>query len=907
DQACGTLKPVMAPVSIKTGLTWAKLSNGAFPEVALVAGNFDGQPDAQLVFLERVIGSNATKGVRLTAYRFASDFTSTAGPAPLIVGLDTAASKAHFYADSGALDGASLQEQVVVAQSDPDASGGSSVYRIDVVRFGTDLKMTADHVEEEEEAAPRVWGTAVGRFDPPDPSMSETDFDQQIAVLFTEDSPADGRNTRVDIFAVDPAKDDFKPAFKSVKIIVRDQFFLVSDEDRPAAPLQAGDFQGRSLQLGVPDKIKIAGHIQPNFVIGVPPMHVDYIPLTPGGDPTIVNVSLAAEIDEAGADDSEFNTTYTFSASSSKDTSQQSTISTTASIKKEADAKVSYGIPDIASASVSVKASSENTSTNSIGSTLTFKNKNTSSLTRSTGLSDLVWFQKKNFYSYVYPVIGHTVCPEDEPNCSESERLPLQVHFSGPDEIQISLLPAQNILMAANNLEFYQPPHQPLNLLSYPWNLEVLEGSFPRADALTDRDPTFQQPGDSAGSFSSTWSQSSGSDQSVGASNNQSFDSSVSVSAGIDFDGFGADASATVDKSGSTALKTLNTTKATVSDSQGVTVTIPALDEPTTWKAMDFTYEFGAFIFGQNKILNSLDDSEPSADVTTKGVQRIGFVAQATEDLWGQIYTEPDLALNHPNRWVWDNVTRVASPSKRLLDDIQQSPFHAMRGFFVTDQDAGAEAPIGSQVTVINDGEVVTLWTRVHNFSQTPIDDETTIHVRVFGQEFDSTIETCPSEINCSFVGPSFEIGTATITDGLAAYPQSNSGQTFDQTTLNWKLVNVPWGTAPDGGNPHFGCGPVGDKVSCADKEIVFWVLTWAEKDGVLLEEMAGHGLTEIPSGVDDITKVPLEIVSVDVGGKTGVSASFTNNVGFYNQTFFVCGAENECDSPSEAAAAAFG
>ncbi|MGB5833743.1 MAG: hypothetical protein WBG92_17360 [Thiohalocapsa sp.] len=80
-------------------------------------------------------------------------------------------------------------------------------------------------------------------------------------------------------------------------------------------------------------------------------------------------------------------------------------------------------------------------------------------------------------------------------------------------------------------------------------------------------------------------------------------------------------------------------------------------------------------------------------------------------------------------------------------------------------------------------------------------------------------------------------------------------------------------------------------------------MLTWAEKDGVLLNEMAGHGLTEIPSDVDDITKAPLEIVSVDVGGKTGVSASFTNNVGFYNQTFVVCGAQSECNSASAAAA----
>ena len=99
--------------------------------------------------------------------------------------------------------------------------------------------------------------------------------------------------------------------------------------------------------------------------------------------------------------------------------------------------------------------------------------------------------------------------------------------------------------------------------------------------------------------------------------------------------------------------------------------------------------------------------------------------------------------------------------------------------------------------------------------------------------------------------------------------------------------MNVPWDTSK-------GCGQGG---SCAGREVVFWVLTWAETNGKLLEEMAGHGLTEIPSQVDDITKVPLEFVEVEISDEKE-SRSFTNNVGFYNQTFFVCGAGGECASP---------
>ena len=758
ETCSAALQPIQTSVSLSVA------PSGLFSEVALAAGNFDGllEPTTGRATSELVYFAKSNEqGVLATAISFTPDFDANVR-SPQVVAPFVTNVQSFFSVASGPLVSTAQKEQAVVAFSNP-LTGDTTEFGVSVINFDENLNMTIRLVAD---AIPNNFvsylGAAIGRFDPPNQPDGAIDGNQQIAILLTDilfddTGPVDS-STQIHIYTIDPAN-DFTPKF--TKASVFSDTLLLDVFSQVDAPLQSGDFQGRSLRLGPPEKVKVSGHIQPNFVIGVPPMHVDYIPLIRGGVPEIVNVSVAAEIDESGADDSEFNTTYTFSTSSSRNTSQQSTISTTASTKTDADAKVSYGIPDIASVSVSVMASAENTSSNDLGLTLSFKNKNTSSLTRSTGLSDLVWFQKKDFFIYIYPVIGQTVCPEDKPNCSESERLPLQVHFSGPDEIQINLLPAQNILMGANNLEFYQPPHQPLNLLSYPWSLETLENSFPRAAALTDKDPSFQEPGNSPGTFSSTWSQSSGSEQSVGASNNHSFDSSVSVSAGVEFDGAGADASGTVDKSGSTAISTLTTTKSTVSVSEGVTVTIPALDQPNTWKASTFKYELGAFIFGQNEIPNTLDSSEPDTDLKTRGVQRIGFAAQATADFWGQIYNEPDLALNHPNRWNWDNVTMIASPTKMRLDNIQQSSFHAMRGFFVTSQGAGAKSPVGSQTTVISDNEEVTLWTRVHNFSQVPIDSDTTIHVRFFGQVFDSTIETCPTNVNCSFVGPSFEIGTA--------------------------------------------------------------------------------------------------------------------------------------------------
>ena len=51
-----------------------------------------------------------------------------------------------------------------------------------------------------------------------------------------------------------------------------------------AMSLGAGDLQMRSISLGPPEKATVTGHIQPDFVLGVPPMHVDWI--TPAGGST---------------------------------------------------------------------------------------------------------------------------------------------------------------------------------------------------------------------------------------------------------------------------------------------------------------------------------------------------------------------------------------------------------------------------------------------------------------------------------------------------------------------------------------------------------------------------------------------------------------------------------------------
>ena len=72
----------------------------------------------------------------------------------------------------------------------------------------------------------------------------------------------------------------------------------------------------------------------------------------------------------------------------------------------------------------------------------------------------------------------------------------------------------------------------------------------------------------------------------------------------------------------------------------------------------------------------------------------------------------------------------------------------------------------------------------------------------------------------------------------------------------------------------------------------IFWVLVWAENsNGDIVEELPGYGFTNSsfrPGDVyNSILDVPIEIVSVEEAGEN-VQTSFTNNIGFWPQEFYV-------------------
>lgn len=915
---------VLSPESILTGIPW-------FPDIfqaALSAGDFDGAAspvtgfiDDELLFLRKTEVKKDSAKLLVEAFNFTPDLKAIKAPdsltiEPVLKGVFFNHPLSLFHVASGRLDWTASREQAVI---------GTAIFTpvpisplaICTITFSTvkanDLAMTSHCLKATDDTLVTMYGLAIGRFYPPDVD-GEIDFNQQIVGLFTEWNPSK-ENTRVDIYTVDPTakkKDGFVPKFHSEHTIA-DEILLAFDH-RVHAPLQVGDLQGNSLVLGAPDIVKISGHIEPSIVLGVPPMHADFISRMSGVPPSLVNVSIDPSNDQSTSEESDYDATYKFSSSTNTSTTHQSKTSSTLSTKETLEGKVSLGAAgnDV---SVTVKGSAKQFSSKVVSNKHVFKKSIASKVQATTGLGDLVWFDIKDFYIYVYPVIGQTVCPNNKATCNETDKVPMHVQFSGPDDVKTSISSAASdvMVMSGHNMEWYQPVHEPGNLLTYPWNkallMERLTGKNPKAPKPQELAKSAEETLKGAAFINQTnWSQSTSTDKSTGSAEKYTEDASISVAAKTSFlFGVGkASAKASFDVKGSDSTQTLTTSISTVASSEGIDVTVPTFDGPSTWALQDFEYNIQTYIFGEQVPEGTLDDVKAHVDLSTNGTQRTSYVPVATATNWFKSYNLPDLALNHPVRWSWDEDTLVASFNRPNLVSADTSRFYAMRGFFVTPQDTTGVSPVGPLLTQLTADEVLTLWTRVYNMSLAAFEPSATAYVRIFGQVFDSTSPTCQEKSppgNCQFVGPSFEVGTQTFDASLLnSYPDKDAAINNDP---NWRMIKQDWSTEPDAENHLWGCGPVGSKVSCGGKELVFWVLVWAQ-DGTnvqLASEMAGHGLSAIPSDMlNNIADVPLEKVTYE-----GESRTFSNNVGLYNQTFYVCDTTQECEPSSEAFAATRG
>ncbi len=619
--------------------------------------------------------------------------------------------------------------------------------------------------------------------------------------------------------------------------------------------LAVADVQGRSQLLGAPLVVTIPKQTQPDVVLGMPPMQVDYIvppnpsdvcqPNTGNGTTTPCVADISYEPTPVNTTERPFTTAFSLTSGTSQKTYSNATTSWGLSTKTSVGVKIKFNdLEENASLNIKDTAASlyKSTVANMNSSLSTASN----TVTASTTTDDELFFTERDLTVYYYPVLGYA-----DPNSNDA---PIYVEFSVPSNMQTTVA-------AGATQDWYQPVQEPGNVLSYPWSTAQLQSGFSNAllPVSQTQNITCALPGPNGTSFAATWATSSGNSQSLGTVSSFSNDLSVSGSEGAGVSGVdAADVTFGFDLNASTSVSSLNVETATVDQSTGVTLTVPALNNFD-----GDSYYLANFILGEGapagtQILQSLTPSitengqTSPTDQTTHGPLFVNYIADAVPQIgsgscgstsgqsqWQAMYQLPDVGFNHPQRWAWQPNSpnmgvsfNAANPSNPV-----SSHFYHMKGLFITSPDNVGSGP---SLTTATAGDQLELSARVYNFSLKDTDDPklaqpaATIHVDFYGQTYGDGNVT----------GYAFRIGQAVLTQPIPGYKsQRHQGP-------NWVMASVPWNT--DGWNP----GPM-----------VFWAVVWMEDaNGNLVQEITGHGLTQIPVSFNSIAQAPIEPYSNNVG-----------------------------------------
>ena len=697
-------------------------------------------------------------------------------------------------------------------------------------------------------------GINVGNFD--HRQGTGPNLNGQIALMYCRPSSNPdvyGSGYTMNIYSVDPqtlniGNPDSQLAFP-------DDLFNTNND---TVAFVATDLQGRSVTLGEPTKITIENTLQPSAVVGVPPMHVDFIDPGDGNGPRVFNVSVVPD---------GFKTTYNQQSSTSDASSTTNTTSWSFGAKESATVGFTIGDPDVEglkgsdtfTASQTVKGSHEHDH-----GTYNGKSYNISA---TTGFGDEVSYTDSQFNIWVYPVIGKTVCPAGQPTCQNP--VPLTIQFSAPDGDSQAPEAVQG-----QALQWYQPPWEPGNIFSYPANFDQLKAHYPDVNQLTNDTTGFLTDGSTL-TQTATWTGSGTESDSTGLKQNYSFENDLSVNGSIGFAGITAQGGFGLDVSGSVGFNNLFKGTTTLGKSTGLQISKPG----TFPSFQNYGYSVKPYIVGSMQPGGVVDNQPLSGDIQTVGVLRAVFTADPLSSnpsaggWWQQAYTAaPDVALNHPSRWTYTSTSQPSSgnpPVNCLLTGdsksmdcaelSQRSPnnpwlniFHQMRGFFISSAVSPGQGP---QLEQAKAGDALTLQTRVYNYSLVPMPTGTEVHVRFYFMPWNAT-RNLPA-------GDSVLISE----EKAAPIPQ------FDDTTSvpNWVLVPTTFDTSKF------------DQTKDGNVSVVFWVVVWMQdQNGNLIGEMPGHGLTGIPGTLASLA----DAAKVEECQPDG--HCYSNNVGLYKQIFYI-------------------
>jgi hypothetical protein len=747
---------------------------------------------------------------------------------------------------------------------------------------------------------------AIGNFDhqeqsASDPTARERDPDLQIALIGLRLS-SDGSIKTAGVAILD-VSDDFSTITSTSYSVLDSSYF--GGNSLTDMGIAAGDLQGRSFRLGPGYKVTV-DQTMPTVVLAVPPMHTDYVSPGIGQPPTVLNLSMVPDA---------FNTVYEESGGTTSSVTYTHTTSSSFSGEESINQKIALGKFDPISGNLENGVAVEDTFTakqDIKGSNDTINGSFNSSdyeISQNTGLSDVVWFKDSSYYLYVYPVIGRKICPSDKAVngvCADGDKVPMQVMFSAPKETTVQRL-------ASDTLEWYQPPWEFGNLLSYPAGLAQMKQYIPDINLLTQEITSFATD-DASATLKTTWSNGRTTGTNVTDENLFTEDNDLSIQGNysVKLFGTGGAGSTKLDLNfgGSNGTKGLTESSTQFNSARGVTVNKKAsFATPSTYK-----YFFSPYIFGKVKPVNYTDPvpSDPNG-LLAYGTLRSGFavdpLANGAGGWWSQSpYKQfPDVAVNHPNRWSYsaqlkptntntlplncigiDNTTMdCATPTERAADNPWLDPFHDMRGFFITD---AANPPNsnpfvagggGAQLESATAGDKLTLSTRVYNYSFATMADGTKVKVRFYGMKWNTTT-TFPADAVLNFNddgsisvvnpgGGSFLIGETTL---APIAPFSND----PKAPLNWSVASTTF-----------------DTTGFDDQALVFWVAVWMEDaNGNLVREVASHGLTGIPASTAtpifrDVTALEQLVANpLKQSDADPAQISFSNNIGFYKSAFHI-------------------
>ena len=890
------------------------LPNSTSPiTAAIAAGRFSGGTHDQLAIAYPVFVSLPVGIPEVTAI----DFDGQGNPiqkttTPIFVGMTMPGVNVSYppaiYLAKGKFNWFSASEQLGISVGTDGTQANNAT--VGVMSFDSSLNGTVGSTYQIQFAC--HFGLAAGRFDsmqtnPNPPPAQVPIFNLQLADVATDCSV--GPHTAM-IYDVDP--NTFAVTVHSTKDITK----LIGSPAWPTGndvppggfiSLVAADEQGRSLMLGPPEKVTVAGHIQPDTVLGLPPMHVDWITPAGAGSPQVLNVSVFP---------STFNAGYTFADTTNGGVSRSGTTSYTVSTKETANEDFSYGVPGIASVSLQANQAATQLHQNTVSKKYnTYQGLNTT-FTAATAFDDVVAATGSQFNIYSYRVLGQCV-PGSGPaseGCPPG-MVPLYIQFSGPDNV--------NYLESAEgtNLEWYQPVQEPGNIFSYPATVAQLTadlGGGTGFQPLTTTDTLWDSQTSAA--VKTNWSEGGGSNVSAGSTSTHTFDASVSASANVSFDGFGAGVGLGFDYNQSNSISTLNQATSSFSNSQGVNLN-RGIGGGGDVNSEAYDYQGQSFIYGQTAPAGTVQsDATPQTTVQAQGyiaaAHLVDMVSQSpgvtSGAFWVQAYNAaPDVALNHPQRWLqkppsslneqqvqfvcpYGFTSSLSSPQCTPVTPAASAPaaiaddgFYEMKGLFIT---PGGTFN-GPQIINTTLGSKVNLRVRVYNYSLKNFPPTATLHVQFYAQPWGAG--QFATGANSSTFAPAVFIGNGTtqLGDTTLPLPLAFCGGFQDSsvdpcttspgsTTNNWEYIYATWDTSMGG--------------VTANSTWKFWVVTWVEDNGQLVSELPGHGLSSLPAAnvqFSSLADVPIE--------------TYSNNLGFYNQVFTVLPAISQTNVTQTAQASA--